>query len=114
MATSTSSTNSASAANKNTDTLAPHTEAPLTDKATSAAHLAVDALSSKAATAEQSIRHGAASSAETLSEKQKVAREKLTEYSGKTRQLASENPLATAGIAFAAGMLVTALLRRGK
>lgn len=114
MATSTSSTNSASAANKKVDDLAAHSDAPLTDKATSAAHLAVDALSSKAATAEQGIRHGAASSAETLTEKQKIAREKLTEYSGRTRQLASENPLATAGIAFAAGMLVTALLRRSK
>ena len=107
MATSTTSTNSAATANKKVDDLASHTDAPFTDKATSAAHQAVDALSSRAATAEQGIRHGAASSAETLSEK-----EKLTEYSGKTRQLASENPLATAGIAFAAGMLVTALLRR--
>jgi ElaB/YqjD/DUF883 family membrane-anchored ribosome-binding protein len=87
-------------------------EAPLTDKATSAAHEAVDALSSKAAVAESNVRKGAASSAETLSEKQLIAREKLGEYSSKTRTLAAENPLATAGIAFAAGMLVTALLRR--
>ena len=114
MTTTTSTTNSASAANKKADNLTTNTDAPFTDKATSAAHQAVDALSSKAATAEQGIRHGAASSAETLSEKQKIAREKLTEYSGKTRQLASENPLATAGIAFAAGMLVTALLNRSK
>lgn len=110
MATSTSNT-SATASNKVDQTIS---EAPFTDKAASAAHVAVDALSTKAATAEQSIRHGAASSAETLSEKQKVAREKFGEYSGRTRQLASENPLATAGIAFAAGMLVTALFSRNK
>jgi len=87
-------------------------EAPLTDKATSAAHDAVDALSSKAAAAESGVRKGASSSAETLNEKQLAAREKLAECSSKTRQLASENPLATAGLAFAAGMLVTALFRR--
>ncbi|ALS34055.1 MULTISPECIES: hypothetical protein [Pseudoalteromonas] len=87
-------------------------EAPFTEKATSAAHDAVDALSSKAAVAESSVRKGATSSAETLSEKQLIAREKLGEYTSKTRTLAAENPLATAGIAFAAGMLVTALFRR--
>jgi len=87
-------------------------EAPLTDKATSAAHDAVDALSSKAAVAENGVRKGASSSAETLNEKQLAAREKLAVCSSKTRQLASENPLATAGLAFAAGMLVTALFRR--
>lgn len=87
-------------------------EAPFTEKATSAAHDAVDALSSKAAVAESSVRKGASSSAETLSEKQLIAREKLGEYTSKTRTLAAENPLATAGIAFAAGMLVTALFRR--
>ena len=87
-------------------------EAPLTDKATSAAHDAVDALSSKAAVAENGVRKGASSSAETLNEKQLAAREKLEECTSKTRQLASENPLATAGLAFAAGMLVTALFRR--
>ena len=87
-------------------------EAPFTEKATSAAHDAVNALSSKAAVAESSVRKGATSSAETLSEKQLIAREKLGEYTSKTRTLAAENPLATAGIAFAAGMLVTALFRR--
>ncbi|MGO2290889.1 MAG: DUF883 domain-containing protein [Pseudoalteromonas sp.] len=89
-------------------------DAPFTEKATSAAHEAVDSLSSRAATAESSVRHGASSSAQTLSEKQLEARIKMAEYSGKTRQLASENPLATAGIAFAAGMLVTSLLGRRK
>ncbi|MBH0058026.1 DUF883 domain-containing protein [Pseudoalteromonas sp. SWXJZ94C] len=89
-----------------------NSEAPLTDKATSAAHDAVDALSGKAATAESSMRKGASSSAEALSEKQLIAREKLSECTAKTRAFASENPLATAGIAFAAGMLITSLFRR--
>ena len=94
------------------DTKAQTTDAPLTEKATSAAHEAVDALSTKAATAESSVRKGASSSAEALSEKQLIAREKLSECTAKTRAFASENPLATAGIAFAAGMLITSLFRR--
>lgn len=110
MATATTNTNTST--NSKVDPKAAHSEAPFTDKATSAAHDAVDALSTRAATAEHNIREGASSSAETLSEKQKIAREKLTQYSGRTRQLASENPLATAGVAFAAGMLVSALIRR--
>lgn len=94
------------------DTKAQTTDAPLTEKATSAAHDAVDALSTKAATAESSVRKGASSSAEALSEKQLIAREKLSVCTAKTRAFASENPLATAGIAFAAGMLITSLFRR--
>jgi len=94
------------------DTKAQTTDAPLTEKATSAAHDAVDALSTKAASAESSVRKGASSSAEALSEKQLIAREKLGECTAKTRAFASENPLATAGIAFAAGMLITSLFRR--
>ena len=94
------------------DTKAQTTDAPLTEKAASAAHDAVDALSTKAATAESSVRKGASSSAEALSEKQLIAREKLSECTAKTRAFASENPLATAGIAFAAGMLITSLFRR--
>ncbi|MDA8939728.1 DUF883 domain-containing protein [Pseudoalteromonas marina] len=94
------------------DTKAQTTDAPLTEKATSAAHDAVDELSTKAATAESSVRKGASSSAEALSEKQLIAREKLSECTAKTRAFASENPLATAGIAFAAGMLITSLFRR--
>ncbi|GAA59147.1 hypothetical protein P20652_1006 [Pseudoalteromonas sp. BSi20652] len=98
--------------NTTSDVKPTNTEAPLTEKATSAAHDAVDALSNKAATAESSVRKGASSSAEALSEKQLIAREKLSECSAKTRAFASENPLATAGIAFAAGMLITSLFRR--
>ncbi|MDP2636172.1 MAG: DUF883 domain-containing protein [Pseudoalteromonas sp.] len=112
MATAATNSKASVSTNSKVDPTLPTSEAPLTEKATSAAHSAVDALSTRAATAEQSIREGATSSAETLSEKQQIAREKITQYSGKTRQLASENPLATAGIAFAAGMLVTALFNR--
>jgi len=112
MTTATNKSNSSTTSSA--DTKAAQVEAPFTEKATEAAHHAVDALSSRAASAEHSVREGATNSAKTLSEKQAVAREKINEYSGKTRQLASENPLATAGIAFSAGMLVSALIRRNK
>lgn len=108
------STTKQAASNSTATSQKSNVEAPFTDKATSAAHDAVDAISSRAASAESSVRHGASNSAQTLSEKQLEARIKMAEYSSKTRKLASENPLATAGIAFAAGMLVTSLLSRRK
>ncbi len=112
MTTSTAKSGSNAKSSKDDSSNTAQVEAPFTEKATEAAHHAVDALSSRAASAEHSVRQGASSSAKTLSEKQAAARAKISEYGGKTRQFAAENPLATAGIAFAAGMLVTALLRR--
>lgn len=85
---------------------------PVTSKASEAAHHAVDAVAGKAAAAEDSLRSAAASSQQTLAHKQEEIKQQLQQSYGKTRALAAQNPLATAGIAFAAGMLVTALLRR--
>ena len=44
--------------------------------------------------------------------KQQNPKQQLQSSYSKTRSLAEQNPLATAGIAFVAGMLVTTLLRR--
>ncbi|MEO3864033.1 DUF883 C-terminal domain-containing protein [Rheinheimera fenheensis] len=85
---------------------------PVTAKASEAAHHAVDAVAAKAANAEDSLRKTAASSQETLAHKQEEIKQQLQSSYSKTRELAAQNPLATAGIAFAAGMLVTELLRR--
>lgn len=85
---------------------------PVTTKASEAAHHAVDAVTVKAAAAEDSLRKTAASSQETIAQKQEEIKQQLQSSYSKTRELAAQNPLATAGIAFAAGMLVTALLRR--
>jgi ElaB/YqjD/DUF883 family membrane-anchored ribosome-binding protein len=87
---------------------------PLTEKAASAAHQAVDAMSSKAANAEETIRKTAAGSSEALHQRQEQIKHQLESGYQRTRSLAAENPLAAAGIAFAAGVLVTALLRRGR
>ena len=85
---------------------------PVTTKASEAAHHAVDAVAAKAANAEDSLRKTAASSQETLAHKQEEIKQQLQLSYSKTREFAAQNPLATAGIAFAAGVLLTALLRR--
>ena len=86
--------------------------APVTAKATEATHHAVDAVAVKAASAEDALRKTAASSQETLAHKQEEIKQQLHDSYSKTREFAVQNPLATAGIAFAAGALLTALLRR--
>ncbi|MDR6981553.1 ElaB/YqjD/DUF883 family membrane-anchored ribosome-binding protein [Rheinheimera pacifica] len=85
---------------------------PVTTKASEAAHHAVDAVAVKAAAAEDSLRKTAAVSQETLAHKQEEIKQQLHSTYSKTHELAARNPLATAGIAFVAGMLVTVLLRR--
>lgn len=85
---------------------------PITEKAIEAAHHAVDAVAEKAAVAEDTLRKTAASSQETLTHKQEEIKQQLQLSYSKTREFAAQNPLATAGIAFAAGVLLTALLRR--
>jgi ElaB/YqjD/DUF883 family membrane-anchored ribosome-binding protein len=85
---------------------------PVTERASEAAHHAVDAMAIKAAAAEDTLRKTAASSQETLAHKQEEIKQQLQSGYSKTHELAAQNPLATAGIAFVAGMLVTVLLRR--
>ena len=104
-----SSTSANSQANGKADS---RLNSPVTEKASAAAHHAVDAMAVKAATAEDSLRKTAASSQETLAHKQEEIKQQLQSSYSKTRELAAQNPLATAGIAFAAGALLTALLRR--
>ncbi|MBU1308066.1 DUF883 C-terminal domain-containing protein [Rheinheimera muenzenbergensis] len=85
---------------------------PVTNKASQAAHHAVDAMAEKAAAAEDSLRKTAATSRDNIAQKQEHIKQQLQSSYSKTRQLAEQNPLATAGIAFAAGVLLTSLLRR--
>ena len=87
-------------------------EAPWTERSASAAHETVDRVADRAATAEGRLREGAAHSAETLAEQREKLQEQVDASLIKARSFAHQNPLATAGIAFAAGVLVTALFRR--
>jgi len=82
------------------------------EKAAGIAHETVDSVALKAASAEETLRDAASNSSESFQENKLVLEDKINESIAKARIAAAKNPLATAGIAFAAGMLLTALIRR--
>lgn len=86
-----------------------NSEHPVSDKLKNSLHDSVDTLAGKAAKAEETIRDTTQASAETLEQKQKEMQDKWE--TSRVKQYATENPVATAGIAFAAGMLVSSLLK---
>jgi ElaB/YqjD/DUF883 family membrane-anchored ribosome-binding protein len=73
-------------------------------------HSSVDKLANSAGVAEENIRSTATKSADNMSERRKLAEQKWE--ASKIRKYAIENPVATAGMAFAAGMLVSSLFRK--
>lgn len=77
---------------------------PLTDRVSEALHTSVDTVSEKAASAESQFRHNADSSAAAL--KNQTAEVQNKWNNSKVKQFAAENPIATAGIAFATGALI--------
>ncbi|MBU3023224.1 DUF883 domain-containing protein [Aestuariibacter sp. A3R04] len=83
---------------------------PYTDIAQDTLHSSVDRLAKTAAKAEENLRNTAADSAENMASR-KAQMDAKWQASG-VRKYAVENPVAAAGIAFAAGMLVTSLLRK--
>jgi ElaB/YqjD/DUF883 family membrane-anchored ribosome-binding protein len=85
-------------------------EHPVTDKVQESLHHSVDALAEKAAATESSLKQSMKTGSENLSEQQKVMQEKWNKSA--VKNYAVQNPVATAGLAFAAGMLVTALFNR--
>ena len=87
-----------------------NTDLPVSKRAQEALHDSVDAVAGKAAKAEKSVRDTAHRSAESLGETQDKV---LKQWNGsQVRRFACENPVATVGIAFTAGMLLTSLLRK--
>ncbi len=85
---------------------------PVTDKLQNSLHSSVDTLAEKAALAEDKVRTSASESADTINARKRLAKQKW--YASGVRKYATDNPVAAAGIAFAAGMLVTSLLKKGK
>jgi ElaB/YqjD/DUF883 family membrane-anchored ribosome-binding protein len=82
------------------------------DRLASMAHETIDRVTPKANRAEQQVRGaaaGAADSAELLQEQVAAA---AGENVRKLRSYIESNPIATVGIAFAAGALLSALVRR--
>ncbi|WP_166424215.1 DUF883 domain-containing protein [Paraglaciecola sp. 20A4] len=85
-------------------------DSPISKRAQEALHESVDAVADKASKAERSVRETAHRSAESLGETQDKI---VKQWNGsEVRRFASENPVATVGIAFTAGMLLSSLLRR--
>lgn len=85
-----------------------------TEKAAAMAHDAVNQLAGKGAVAETALRSKAEGSAEAIAAKKDAVQKQFDSSVAKARSMARENPLMAAGLAFAAGIVVTALLRGGK
>lgn len=83
---------------------------PVADKVQSTLHESVDTLAQKAASTEERLREAAHSGTENFAAKQQEVQAKWEQSS--IKKYATENPIATAGIAFAAGVLLTSILRR--
>lgn len=85
---------------------------PVTDKVQDTLHQSVDKLAGSAGRAEENLRNTASESAENMAARKRQAEQKW--QASAVRRYAVENPVATAGIAFAAGMVLTSLLRGKK
>ena len=88
------------------------TDAPTTEHAAEAAHEAVDRVADTVARAEGRVREKAAAGEQHLRMKSAEARASTERIVDQVRQYAQENPLAAAGIAFAAGLVVSRMLSR--
>lgn len=84
----------------------------ITEAATKAAHEAVEKLNQKASPTESKLRDKAAQASDALHEKQEQLQSQINQSVDSARTLAKENPLATVGIAFAAGAILTALISK--
>jgi len=87
-------------------------EAPATNRAAKAAHDAIDSTKSKAEEVERQLRRKAAVAGEKVEHSQEVAAEKFDRTLDDVQAFIKEKPVAAAGIAFAAGVIATSLLRR--
>lgn len=83
---------------------------PISDKVTDSLHQSVDSLGEHTSVAEDKLRQTASASVATLDEKQRQVKS-YWDHSV-VGKYTKENPVATAGIAFAAGMLLTTFFRK--
>lgn len=83
-----------------------------TDHLASRMHETVDRVADTARTAEQHIRARAAELGDQARETEERALEALESNLNKARSYVEENPLMSAGIAFAAGVILSGLLTR--
>ena len=76
------------------------------------AHSAIDHTASKAEAVERQLRENAAKAGERVDETQEIATQKVEQSIEKLEGFVKSQPMTAAGIAFAAGILTTAILRR--
>ena len=94
--------------NSNVDTNYP--DSPISEKANKRLHQSVDNLTQSTSVTEEQLRQTAQTSVKKVLEKQRQAKEYWDRSA--VGKYTSENPAATAGIAFVAGMLLTRVLRK--
>ena len=93
-------------------TISPEFGSSTTDRLASMAHETIDRVTPKANRAEHEVRGAATKAADSAKLLQEHAVEAAEDNLRKLRSYAGSNPLIAAGIAFAAGALLSALIRR--
>jgi ElaB/YqjD/DUF883 family membrane-anchored ribosome-binding protein len=88
------------------------THRSVTSRVASAAHETVDSAAAKAEDLEVHLRAGAVKAGTKLDASQEAATAQIEKSLAKLETFVKGRPIAAAGIAFAAGVLATALLRR--
>lgn len=101
------------AAAGNASRTAPHEPTGrVTDNVAKAAHEAVDRAADTAGRAEDRVRRAASEGEERLREKSAEARASTERALEQFKQYTRDNPMTSAGIAFAAGLIVSRMLSR--
>jgi ElaB/YqjD/DUF883 family membrane-anchored ribosome-binding protein len=93
-------------------TAATNERAPTIERVAAAAHEAIDGAAGRAELVEQQLREKAAQAVEKLDGAQSAASEQVERSIKRLETLVRQRPVAAAGIAFAAGVLATVMLRR--
>jgi ElaB/YqjD/DUF883 family membrane-anchored ribosome-binding protein len=83
-----------------------------TDRIASMAHDTLDRVTPKANRAEHQVRDAATETTDGIKQLQEQAVEAAEEGLRQTRSFIANNPLTTAGVAFAVGVLLSTLIRR--
>ncbi|HUO82182.1 MAG TPA: hypothetical protein VM616_04920 [Gammaproteobacteria bacterium] len=97
----------------NTGTTAKTAKAhPTTNRATEVAHEAIDRAAASAGPAEDRLRETATEARARLRQSGERLQERSGDLAQQTQRYVDEHPLASLGIAFAAGLVVASLLRR--
>jgi ElaB/YqjD/DUF883 family membrane-anchored ribosome-binding protein len=83
-----------------------------TDRLAEKAHAAVDRAAHTASEAEENVRATASKAAERARQSEEQVEAQVREGVDRVRAYVEQNPLASAGIAFVAGLIVSSLMRR--